>query len=141
MFIGVSRSGGVAERSNARSYDSPAIAIEEEKNQLALYMTQFAYTADAWAALAKNPQDRGQVVAALTEKLGGKFREIYYCFGDYDGLIIFEAPDNATAAAIIVAAIAPGHLKAAKTTPLFTMSDTMALLRKAGTATYQAPKG
>jgi len=25
---------------------------------MALYMAQFAYTAEAWAALAKNPQDR-----------------------------------------------------------------------------------
>jgi len=27
-------------------------------NIMALYMAQFAYTAEAWAALAKNPQDR-----------------------------------------------------------------------------------
>ena len=25
-----------------------------------LYMTQFSYTAEAWSALAKSPQDRGQ---------------------------------------------------------------------------------
>ena len=30
----------------------------KETNIMALYMTQFAYTAEAWAALAKNPQDR-----------------------------------------------------------------------------------
>ncbi len=108
---------------------------------MALYMTQFAYTAEAWAALAKKPEDRGEAFAALVEKMGGKFREIYYCFGEYDGLVIYEAPDNATASAIIVAATAPGHLKATKTTPLFTMSDTMALLRKAGGMTYRGPMG
>ncbi len=106
---------------------------------MALYMTQFAYTSDAWAALAKNPEDRGRVFAALVEKLGGRFRDIYYCFGEYDGLVLYDAPDNATASAIIVAATAPGHLKATKTTPLFTMSDTMALLRKAGGASYRGP--
>ena len=108
---------------------------------MALYMTQFAYTTDAWAALAKKPEDRGQAFAALAEKMGGKFREIYYCFGEYDGLVIYEAPDNATASAIVVAATSPGHLKATKTTPLFTMSETMALLRKAGGMGYRAPTG
>ena len=31
------------------------------------YMTQFTYTSDAWAALAKNPQNREEVLRALVE--------------------------------------------------------------------------
>jgi uncharacterized protein with GYD domain len=108
---------------------------------MALYMTQFAYTSDAWAALAKKPEDRGKAFASLVEKLGGKFVNIYYCFGEYDGLVIYEAPDNQTASAIVVAAASPGHLKTTKTTPLFTMGDTMELLRKAGATSYRAPSG
>ncbi|OLC56202.1 MAG: hypothetical protein AUH85_07150 [Chloroflexi bacterium 13_1_40CM_4_68_4] len=106
---------------------------------MALYMTQFSYSSDAWAALAKRPEDRGKVFGALVERFGGKFHDIYYCFGDYDGLVMYEAPDNATAAAIVVAATSPGHLKATKTTPLFTMSDAMELLRRAGGVSYRAP--
>jgi hypothetical protein len=37
-----------------------------------LYMTQFAYTSEAWAALAKKPQNREEVLRALIEKLGGR---------------------------------------------------------------------
>ena len=40
----------------------------------------------------------------------------YYCMVEYDGLVIFEAPDEAIAAAILFTVISPGHLKATKTT-------------------------
>jgi uncharacterized protein with GYD domain len=78
-------------------------------------VTPFSYTAEAWKALAKNPQDRGQGFAALTESLGGRFHNLYYCFGDYDGLVMYAADDDRSAAALVVAAITPGHLKATKT--------------------------
>jgi uncharacterized protein with GYD domain len=106
-----------------------------------LYMTQFGYTAQAWAAMAKKPEDRGAAFARLIESFGGKFKNIYYCFGEYDGVVIYEAPDNETAAAAIVAAAAPGHLKSTNTTPLFTMEQAVKMLEKAGKATYAAPKG
>ncbi len=37
----------------------------EETNIRALYRVQFAYTAEAWATLAKNPQDRSEPVREL----------------------------------------------------------------------------
>ena len=42
----------------------------EETNIMALYMVQFAYTSEAWATLAKNPQDRSGPVRELAQKLG-----------------------------------------------------------------------
>jgi uncharacterized protein with GYD domain len=108
---------------------------------MATYMTQFSYTAEAWAALAKNPEDRGDAVAALMEKLGGRMLNVYYCFGEYDGVIIYEAPDDVSATAAIIAAITPGHVKATKTTKLFTMQETMESMRKAGEVVYPGPKG
>ena len=63
------------------------------------YMTQFSYTASASAALVKNPEDRGAAVAALMEKLGGRMLNTYYTFGEYDGVVIFEAPEDITAMA------------------------------------------
>ena len=77
----------------------------------------------------------------MAEKLGGKFHNIYYCFGEYDGLVIADFPDDITAMAAIVAAISPGHLKATKTTRLFSMEEALGAMRKAGEMTYPAPKG
>ena len=104
-----------------------------------VYMTQFSYTPEAWAALAKNPQDRAEAFGALAQKMGGRLLTLYYCFGEYDGVVTFEAPDDTTAAATIIAAVTPGHLKANKTTRLFTVEETLEMLRKAGGGSYQAP--
>jgi uncharacterized protein with GYD domain len=104
-------------------------------------MVQFAYTPESWAALVKNPEDRSAPVKALAEKLGGRMLNMYYCFGEYDGFVILEAPDETTAMAAVLAAIAPGHLKATKTTVLFTVEQAMEAMGKAGGIVYPAPKG
>ena len=105
------------------------------------YMTQFSYTAAAWAALAKNPEDLGAALAALIEKLGGRMLNIYYTFGEYDGVAIFETPEDITAMAGVLAATAPGHLKGTTTTRLFSTEEAMQAMRKAGELVYAAPKG
>ncbi len=79
------------------------------------YMTQFAYTAATWAALRSNPVDRTAIVSALAEKLGCRLISLYYHFGEYDGFVIYEAPDDTAANAFVIAATAPGHLKTTKT--------------------------
>ena len=104
-----------------------------------LYMTQFAYTPQAWAALTKKPENREEIFRGLVQKLGGRLISFYNCFGEYDGVIVYEAPDETTAAAMILAAVAPGHLKAIKTTTLMTTEQTMEAMRKAGMQTYRAP--
>ncbi len=106
---------------------------------MALYMIQFAYTAEAWATLAKNPQDRSIAGREAVQKLGGRLVGFYYCFGEYDGVVITEAPDDSAALAGAIGLVAPGHLKAIKTTKLFTVEETMEAMRKAGSLAYQGP--
>lgn len=108
---------------------------------MALYMTQFSYTPEAWAALMKKPEDRSVPLKALFEKLGGRLIGLYYCFGEYDGVAIGELPDNTAEMTMLLAVIAPGHLKATKTTVLFTVQEAMQALGKAGGIAYPAPKG
>ncbi len=71
--------------------------------------------------------------------LGGKLHGLYYAFGEHDVVVLLEAPDDQTAAAVSLGAAAPGHLKAIKTTVLLTPGEMTAALRKAGTQAYQAP--
>jgi uncharacterized protein with GYD domain len=106
---------------------------------MALYMIQGTYIAEAWATMTKNPQDRSIPIRELAQKLGGRLVDIYYCFGEYDVVVLVEAPDDVTASAIVLAAISPGHLKAIKTTKLLTVEETMEAMRKAGSVTYPAP--
>ena len=95
----------------------------KEEATMPLYMSQFAYTPEAWAALVDNPEDRSAVVCELTEAMGGRLLSWYLSFGEYDGLLIYEAPDNATVGAAALAAASRGHLRALKTTPLFSAEE------------------
>jgi len=104
-------------------------------------MAQFAYTADAWAALTKNPADRREGLRTLIQGLGGQLIDLYYHFGEYDGTLIFEAPDDETATATILGAVSPGHVRATKTTKLMTVEEATGAMRKAGAQSYQAPTG
>ena len=104
-----------------------------------LYMTQVGYTSEAWAALTQNPEDRSEAFGNLAQTMGGRLLSFYNSFGEYDVLVIYEAPDESTAAAIVLAAISPGHLSTVKTTVLLTAEEGVEAMRKAGGATYPAP--
>ena len=104
-----------------------------------LYMSQVSYTTEAWATLTKNPEDRSEVFSSLTQTMGGRLLSWYYTFGEYDVLVIIEAPDESTAAAIVMAAISPGHLSRVKTTVMLSAQEGMEAMRKAGEATYRRP--
>lgn len=106
---------------------------------MALYMIQGTYTAEAWATMAKNPQDRRSPIREIAQKLGGRLIDIYYCFGEYDVVVLFEASDDNAALTTAIAGVTPGHLKAIKTTKLFTVEETMEAMRKAGSLAFQGP--
>ncbi|HKA45023.1 MAG TPA: GYD domain-containing protein [Burkholderiales bacterium] len=106
---------------------------------MAYYMIQTAFTADAWGTMLKNPQNRAEQVRPMIEKLGGKLEGYWSCFGDYDTVLIVQAPDNVAAAALSLAAAGGGALRSAKTTPLMTMDETVQALKRAGKAGYKIP--
>jgi uncharacterized protein with GYD domain len=106
---------------------------------MALYMIQAAYTAEAWATMTKSPQDRRIPIRETAQKLGGRLIDVYYCFGEYDAFVLVELPDDNAALATAMAAVTPGHLKAIKTTKLFSVEETMEAMRKAGSLAFQGP--
>lgn len=106
---------------------------------MARYMIQGAYTAEAAAVFASKPQDRVAGVRALMERMGAQMDSFDYCLGEYDVMVTYTAPDDITATAIALAALAPGHLKAYKTTKLLSPDDFLEASRKASGAGYQAP--
>ena len=104
-----------------------------------LYMTQFSYIPEAWAALVDNPEDRSVPVRGLTEAMGGRLVSWYLSMGDYDGLVIYKTPDDATAGATVLDAARRGHLRATETTPLFTAEEAVDIMRRAGGTPFRAP--
>ena len=108
---------------------------------MARFLTLFQYTPEATAALVKNPEDRSQPVREIMQQSGGQLLDFYFCFGEYDGVIHFEAPDQITAQAVIHAIIAAGHIKHERTMNLQTVDEKMQVLRKAGQFSYRPPSG
>ncbi|HLJ68618.1 MAG TPA: GYD domain-containing protein [Chloroflexota bacterium] len=104
------------------------------------FLTQFAYTREAWQALVKNPMDREAAFRRLVEQMGGTFTSLDYCFGDYDGVVIFEPPNSEAALSMVLAVITPGHLRATKTTELFTMREMTGALKVASGVHYPGPE-
>ena len=97
-----------------------------------LYMYQAAYTAESLAAQLKNPQNRADAVGrAACEAVGGKFVGSWYCFGDYDLIIVADVPNNESMAAIALAIAAGGAVKSAKTTVLMSGAEAIAGMKKA----------
>jgi uncharacterized protein with GYD domain len=106
-----------------------------------VYLSQVAYTAEHFAAMTKQPVDRTEAVRAIGEKLGCRLVSFYYSFGDYDGVTIFEAPDETAMTAVLLAAIGAGHIRAIKTTQLLAPKDAVEAMRRAGAAEFSAPGG
>jgi uncharacterized protein with GYD domain len=103
---------------------------------MALYMTQWAYTAEAWQALAKKPYDHRAGVELTAKKLGGRLISLYYTFGEYDAVVVFEAPNDRAAATVALAMMTTGHLKVIKTTSLMVPEDMLEVEREAGSFGY-----
>jgi uncharacterized protein with GYD domain len=101
------------------------------------YMTQFSYTNKAAASLVKNPEDRGAVFSEQVEKLGGRMLAFYHCIGEYDGVTIYEVPDQATVEALLLSVRAPGHLEKLRTTELHPVEVAMEGMRRASGQSYR----
>jgi uncharacterized protein with GYD domain len=104
---------------------------------MASFLVQVSYTPEALSALIAKPQNRAAVVKKAVENLGGTFNGSWLSFGDYDLVLFIDMPNNVSAAALALAAAAGGSLKAIKTTPLLTIDQAMAALRKAGKSGYK----
>src|SRR5262245_34393584 len=96
-----------------------------------LYMYQAAYSTTSWAAQRKRPENRAETVGRkLCESAGGRMIGSWYCFGEYDFVLIAEMPDNTSMSALALAAAAGGAIKSSKTTVLMTGAELVEALKK-----------
>ncbi len=105
------------------------------------YLIQATYTPEAWARLVQNPEDRRGALRAMTERAGGSLVGSWLSFGDYDAVMLFEMPDNVSAATGNMAGMASGALRSIKTTPLLTWEEGLEAMRGASDADYSPPGG
>ncbi len=104
-----------------------------------LYLSRFSYTAETWATLIGNPEDRRKAAESYIESVGGKLHGFWYAFGSHDGYNLWEAPDDVSMAAVALAISGGGALSSFETTVLLSVEETMQALRKAEQVRYRAP--
>ena len=97
---------------------------------MALYMYQASYTAKSMAAQLTDPKDPAEAIRPALEDVGGKLVVAGFPFGEYDVLVVYEAPDDVTAASVAMAVAAAGEVKSAKTTRLLSGQEWLESLRK-----------
>ena len=85
-----------------------------------IYITQGRYTRDAIKGMIVKPEDRADAVARLLSKAGGRLIGYYLTFGEYDFLVIAEAPSETQMAAALLAAASSGGLADLRTTVAMT---------------------
>ena len=97
---------------------------------MALYMYQASYTAKSMAAQLQEPRDPVDAIRTALEDVGAELVVAAFPFGEYDVLVVYEAPDDVTAASVAMAVAAAGEVKSAKTTRLLSGQEWLDSLRK-----------
>jgi uncharacterized protein with GYD domain len=88
----------------------------EVRFEMPIFITQGRYTRDAVKGMVVSPEDRADAVGRLLAKAGGKLIGYYLTFGEYDFLVIAEAPGATQMAAVLLAAASGGGVSDLKTT-------------------------
>jgi uncharacterized protein with GYD domain len=104
-----------------------------------VYLTRFAHTPETWARLIENPEDRRGPIGAVVEAAGGKLLGLWYAFGEHDGYVLLELPDNVQAASVLTRTAASGAFGGFETTVLLTVEEMLDALEKAKGVSYRPP--
>jgi uncharacterized protein with GYD domain len=97
---------------------------------MATYVTLFAWT-DQGIRQVKETAKRAEKFKAAIKKAGGSVKSIYWTMGRYDGVIIFDAPDDETATAILMNAGTQGNVRS-ETLRAFGENEIQRILDKVG---------
>ena len=59
----------------------------------------------------KDSPDRAAKFSSMAEKAGAKVKEVYWTIGSYDVVVVMEAPDDETAAAVMLGLGSLGNVR------------------------------
>jgi uncharacterized protein with GYD domain len=106
------------------------------------YALFFTYTSESWAAMVETPRDREAQARAVVEGAGGTMESVYWMYGPYDGICIFDAPDTIHGGAVSVAIGSTGSFKHLETHELLSQDQLTELLGAARECRqrYQPPR-
>lgn len=97
---------------------------------MAIYIVLVNFT-DQGIRNVKDTTKRADAARELAKKFGVTFKELYWTLGNYDEVIIFEAPDDASMAAFLASIGALGNVRT-QTLRAFSQADVNGILAKLG---------
>lgn len=77
---------------------------------MALYIALNNFT-DQGVRNIKDTTSRSDAVRDMAKKHGVTVKEVFWTLGSYDTVIVFDAPDDASAAAVVASIGAAGNLR------------------------------
>jgi uncharacterized protein with GYD domain len=102
-----------------------------------LFITRGNYTRDAIAGMTAKPEDRSEAVGKLIAAAGGKLHGLYMTFGEYDFLLISEAPSEKEVLAALIVAGGSGGVTNLNTTLAVSAADAKNAFAKASSLAAQ----
>ena len=104
------------------------------------FLIQFRYASRSIKKLLDEPEtDHAGQASAMVASVGARLLGYWYAFGDFDGMVMIEAPDNSVAAAIAMAIGGTGEVSRLETTVLMAMNEARQAMRNANRATHLPP--
>jgi uncharacterized protein with GYD domain len=79
------------------------------------------------------------VLAPVVESFGGKLHGYWYAFGDVDGYVLFEAPDDVAAMGLLARVASTGAFASVSTTKLVTVEKALEAFSRGAGLPYRAP--
>ncbi len=93
------------------------------------YLSLISFT-DKGIAAVKNSIQRATAFRAHVKESGGKVEALYWAIGESDGAVIFQAPDETTATALLLKLAEEGFVRT-KTSRLFDETEFSSILERA----------
>ena len=97
---------------------------------MATYISTVNFTQQGFAEIKGSPQ-RAAAFQAMATEMGVTVKDLYWTQGAIDGLIVMDAPDDETAAALMLRLAGFGNVKT-QTSRAFTASEMEGILNKLG---------
>ena len=97
---------------------------------MATYLSTINFTEQGIKSIHETTR-RAAALKVASKKLGIKVTNIYWTLGAYDGLLIFEAPDDETATGLLLQLGSAGNVKTT-TVRAFNASEMDKILEKTG---------
>lgn len=95
------------------------------------FLIEVGYTPEAWNSQIDSQANVVDRITPALKACNGKIESIYYAFGDADLVGIMDFKTSEDAAAFALAVTSSGALRSYKTTPLLTVAQGIASMKKA----------